>query len=121
MAPRSRPTVLVVEDEALLRLIIVDELQEAGFDVVEASDGSEALDALNSCDGIDLLFTDIRMPGPLNGWDVAEQARNMRPGIPVIYATGFSEAAPRIASGIDDLSWPVRLLEKTPAGNAGGA
>lgn len=111
MAARPKPTVLVVEDEALLRLIIVDELQEAGFDVVEASDGSEALEALNSCEGIDLLFTDIRMPGPLNGWDVAERARDLRPDIHVIYATGFSEDAPRIVPGGRFFKKPYRPVE----------
>lgn len=96
MTMSDNPTVLFVEDEDLVRLIIAEELREAGFNVIEAVDGGRALEVLNNGSSVDLLFTDIRMPGRLNGWEVAEQARSLRPNIPVIYATGFSEDAPRI-------------------------
>jgi CheY-like chemotaxis protein len=99
MASSSKPTVLVVEDEALLRIIITEELEDAGFKVVEAGDGNSALSILKSNPQIDLLFTDIRMPGGLSGWDVAEQARRDHPELPVIYATGFSEDALRVVPG----------------------
>jgi CheY-like chemotaxis protein len=95
----SMPTVLLVEDEALLRLIIAEELLDAGFTVFQAADGESALEMLAEQPSIDLLFTDIRMPGPLSGWDVAEQARAARPNIAVIYATGFSGEAPRLVPG----------------------
>ena len=85
-----RPLLLVVEDEALVRQLIVLELEDAGYDVVEAETGEEALAALRRNPGIQLLFTDIRLPGTLCGWDIAEQARAIRPDLPVIYATGYS-------------------------------
>ena len=85
-----RPLLLVVEDEALVRQLIVLELEDAGYDVVEAETGEDALAALRRYPDIQLLFTDIRLPGPLCGWDIAERARAMRPELPVIYATGFS-------------------------------
>lgn len=96
MASSAKPTLLLVEDEDLLRLVIADELRDAGFDVIEAGEGAAAIEVLRNGSAVDLLFTDIRMPGQLNGWDVAEQARHLRPDIPVIYATGYSEDAPRI-------------------------
>ena len=85
------PTILFVEDEPLLRLVIGDELRDSGFEVLEAGDAGTALDLVRERPGIDLLFTDIRMPGTMNGWDLAEQARALRPSLPVIYATGYSD------------------------------
>lgn len=108
MTPSARPTILVVEDEALLRLVIADELRDAGFAVVEANDGGEAIDVLTKQLPVDLLFTDIRMPGDLSGWDLAEQARDLRPNIPVIYATGFSDDAPRLVPGARLFKKPYR-------------
>jgi CheY-like chemotaxis protein len=99
MTTSGRPAVLLVEDEELVRLIIADELREAGFEVLEAEDGLRAMEVLRSGETIDLLFTDIRMPGSLTGWDIAEEARSLRPEIAVIYATGFSEEALRIVPG----------------------
>jgi CheY-like chemotaxis protein len=95
MPGTAAPTVLFVEDEALLRLVIAEELRDAGFEVIEAGDGGSALDELQKGSRIDLLFTDIRMPGRLNGWDLAEQARKLLPHLPVVYATGFSDDAVR--------------------------
>lgn len=108
MSSGSKPTVLVVEDEELLRIVIHDELREAGFEVMEAADGGKALAILTSAQRIDLLFTDIRMPGGLSGWDVAEQARALRPDLPVIYATGFSDECPRIVEGARFFKKPYR-------------
>lgn len=92
----QRPRVLIVEDEELVREIAAIEFTDAGFDVLEAADGAAAMTLLESDAGIDLLFTDIRLPGPIDGWDIAEQARALRPALPVIYATGFNaeEATP---------------------------
>jgi CheY-like chemotaxis protein len=104
----AKPTVLLVEDEALVRSMIADELLDAGYLVIEASDGQGALEMLTKQPSVDLLFTDIRMPGGLSGWDVAEQARVLRPDIPVIYATGFSEAAPRLVPGARFFKKPYR-------------
>ena len=83
-------TVLVVEDEFLVRDMIAEELRDAGFAVLEAGDGETAARILNSPDRIDILFTDIRLPGTLDGWEVARLARRARATLPVIYATGYT-------------------------------
>jgi CheY-like chemotaxis protein len=90
--------ILVVEDDALVRQMAVECLTDEGFEVIEAGSGEEAL---NHCreNEPDLLFTDIRLPGRITGWDVAEQCRKSNPGIPVIYATGYSPVLPRPVSG----------------------
>ena len=64
-------TVLVVEDEMLIRLAIADDLREAGFLVVEARNADEALDYLACCEPPDLVFTDVQMPGSVNGIELA--------------------------------------------------
>ena len=88
------PTVLVVEDEWLVRDTIARELEDAGYAVIEAESGEAAL-ALFKAGDIDLLFTDIRLPGTVDGWRLAETVRSMRPELPVIYATGYSIAERR--------------------------
>ena len=88
--------ILVVEDEPLVRCVIVDELLDAGFNGIEAVTGEEALQHRASAD---VLFTDIRLPGDLTGWNIAERYREAHPNIPVIYATGFTHVAPRRVSG----------------------
>ncbi|MGP1257102.1 MAG: PAS domain S-box protein [Kiloniellales bacterium] len=86
-------TVLVVEDHADVRKVAVSLLHNLGYTVLEATNGSEALLLLeNHCD-IDILFTDIVMPGGMDGTQVAKAARKLRPDLPVVYATGYAEAA----------------------------
>lgn len=99
MTPNRGLTVMVVEDEPLVRDIIVLELEDAGYDVVEAPDGATALALLEDGCDVDLLFTDIRMPGGVDGWQLAERARDLRSGLPVIYATGFTNDSPRLVAG----------------------
>src|SRR5829696_926234 len=81
--------VLVVEDEWLVRELIVGELLDAGFDVVEAESGEAALARYHEHNP-DVLFTDIRLPGQIDGWDVAERCRASNSDLPVVYATGYS-------------------------------
>lgn len=81
-------TVLVVEDEFLIRSLVADYLSDSGFDVHEAESGDEALDYLKTGAAVDVLFTDIELPGSLNGVRLAECARAMRPELPVVYASG---------------------------------
>jgi CheY-like chemotaxis protein len=90
--------VLLVEDEALIREVIALELEDAGFTVVQAADGGQAVEAL-STHVPDLLFTDIRLPGPLSGWDIADRARQIRPALPIIYATGYADSRDRQLAG----------------------
>ena len=107
-AIRSRPdphqqagsgqTVLVVEDEPLVRLLIVDVLDELGYKALEAADGPAGLRILQSPQSIDLLITDIGLPG-LNGRQVADAARVLRPDLKVLFMTGYAENA-AIANGI---------------------
>lgn len=86
----GKATVLVVEDESLLRELIVQELADAGFEVIEADTGERAIAILNAGRPIDVLFTDIRLPGQVDGWQIARHARHHRPEIPVIYASGYT-------------------------------
>jgi CheY-like chemotaxis protein len=84
------PRVLVVEDEFLVRDIIVREMSLAGFEVLEAPSAEDALTLTSALDRLDLLFTDIRLPG-MNGWQLAEQIRVRYTQVPVIYASGYAE------------------------------
>ena len=90
--------VLVVEDDELVRTFAVECLQDEGFEVIEAATAEEGLDRCAEHTA-DVLFTDIRLPGELNGWDVAERCRDTNPNIPVVYATGFSRETPRPVPG----------------------
>ncbi len=80
--------VLVVEDECMVRSLIVDFLEEAGCVVVEARTAERAIAVCNSGVPLDAVFTDIGLPGTLSGWDVGEAARSARGEIPVVYASG---------------------------------
>ena len=96
LAPgREARTILVVEDNELVRETIARGLEDAGYTVVEAATAEDGLDALEGRE-INVLFTDIRLPGPMDGWRLAEKARALKPDLPVIYATGFSAEAPRL-------------------------
>jgi CheY-like chemotaxis protein len=95
-ALRAR-TVLVVEDESLVRETITAELEDAGFIVIEAETAEEGLEILEG-KPVDVLFTDIRLPGRMDGWDLAERARDLHADLPVIYATGFSAEQPRFVA-----------------------
>ena len=86
----SPVTVLVVEDEPLLCELMVDELKTLGFIVLRATTGEEALNLIAGDEPVDVLFTDIRLPGALDGWDVAEKFRSRNPSGPVIYTTGYT-------------------------------
>jgi len=94
-----RPRILVVEDEWLVSDVLARELEDAGYEVIEVERADAALEILAGPVPIDLLFTDIRLPGALDGWDLAEEARRLRPDLPVIYATGYTTAEPRRVPG----------------------
>lgn len=94
----SAMTVLIVEDDDLVRDLIARELEEAGYVVVEAVTAEDGLKVLEH-HPVNALFTDIGLPGALDGWQLAEQARKLDPVLPVIYATGYSEETPRVVTG----------------------
>lgn len=80
--------VLIVEDDVLIRAIVADELRSAGFSVVEAASADEALSYLKAGGQTDLVFSDVWMPGSLNGLDLARQLRDEYPSLPIILASG---------------------------------
>ena len=88
-------TVLIVEDEGLTRTAIADHLRDAGFVVLEAESGEAALAKRDANGAIHVVFTDIRLGGKVNGWDVAEAFRAWNPDISVLYTSGNSIAPPR--------------------------
>ena len=81
--------ILLVEDEAFLRELVMEGLQDAGFNVLEASDGTTGVQALKSDQRIDVLLSDIKLPD-IDGYQVAEAARTLRPGLKVILMTGYA-------------------------------
>jgi DNA-binding response OmpR family regulator len=83
--------ILMVEDDALISIVIQDALEEAGFLVQHASQGDEAEEALDyQAANIAGLVTDIRFGGGTDGWNLARKAREMRPHLPVVYVSGDS-------------------------------
>ena len=95
----QRPVVLVVEDEWLIRLDLADGLREAGRAVVEAANGAEAIAYLQSGAPVDLIVTDVRMPGPVDGLAVLTFARRWLPNLPVIVCSGHLDPALAMAAG----------------------
>lgn len=84
-------TALVAEDEMLIRELAVEDLGDAGFAVTAVRNGDEALAALDRAEAFDLLCTDIRMPGAIDGWELGARARARFPGLRILYVTGYSE------------------------------
>ncbi len=111
--------ILVVEDNENVRNISVKILDRAGYDVVEAGNSQEAFEKLDAGRRFDLLFTDVILPGGMNGVEIAEQVRIRQPDIKVLYTTGYSENAVitdgQFDKGISVIKKPFRraaLLEK---------
>jgi PAS domain S-box-containing protein len=87
----ARETVLVVEDDTRVRQLTIKRLKLIGYQVLEASDGPTALEILQRGAAVDLLFTDLIMPGGLSGREVARRARVLKPGIKVLLTSGYAE------------------------------
>jgi signal transduction histidine kinase len=85
--------VLVIDDEPSIRMLITDVLSDTGYSVLEASDGPAGLRVLQSAARIDLLITDVGLPGGMNGRQVADAARSLRPDLRVLFITGYAENA----------------------------
>jgi two-component system OmpR family response regulator len=102
------PVVLLVEDEWLVRMEVADALVEAGWQVVEIGSGEAALAYLRDGKRIDLLLTDIRLTGPVNGWEVADACRAVHPQLPVVYASANPKEDRRMVPGGEFLSKPSR-------------
>jgi PAS domain S-box-containing protein len=89
-APRGTEAIMVVEDDPFVRSFVVKRLESLGYSVVAAVDGSDALRKLRTDIDIDILFTDIVMPGGIDGWELADQAKQIRPGLPVLLTSGYA-------------------------------
>jgi PAS domain S-box-containing protein len=104
--------VMLVEDDPAVRMLVVDTLEELGYDVVQASDGRQAIPLLDKANGFDLLITDVGLPG-LNGRQVAEMARQRFPDLKVLFITGYAEkAAVRgdfLAEGMEMITKPFAI------------
>ncbi len=94
-APRAEPgeTVLVVDDEPSVRMLVAEVLEDLGYAAIEAADGPSGLKVLQSDTRVDLLITDVGLPGGMNGRQVADAARVSRPGLKVLFITGYAENA----------------------------
>ncbi|MDT8310273.1 MAG: PAS domain S-box protein, partial [Methylophaga sp.] len=89
--PAGQKTILVVEDNDLVRQYAVSQLRDAGYQVLEAAEANQALHWLNSAQSIDLLFTDVLMPDSLSGSELAKLATKIRPALPVLFTSGYTE------------------------------
>lgn len=117
--PRGSETVLLVEDDDLVRSHAQGQLTSLGYQVLEASDGPEALAWFEQRNDIALLFTDMMMPGGLNGRELAERARELRPHIRILFSSGCADemltADGSLADGVSQLAKPYarrQLAEK---------
>jgi len=104
----SGRTVLVVDDEMIVRMLMVELLEEAGYNVIEAEDGPSALRALQQERRIDVLVTDVGLPGGMNGRQVADAARETRPALGVLFVTGYADMR---AVG-DDMEGGMQVMAK---------
>ena len=89
----KRPAVLIVEDESLVRLGAVRSIEEAGFEVIEAANADEAIRILENRSDIRVVFTDIHMPGSMDGLKLAHAVRNRWPPIKIIVTSGRSQVS----------------------------
>ncbi|MGR3908138.1 ATP-binding protein [Burkholderia sp. SR8] len=112
---RGRETILVVEDDADVRLTVVDMLAQLGYKVLTASDGEAALRMLDSGTPIDLLFTDVIMPGRIKGGELARRAALRTPPLPVLFTSGYTRDeifhSGRLDPGVMLLGKPYRRDE----------
>ncbi len=106
-------TVLVVDDEPTVRMLVTEVLEEHGYVAIEAADGAAGLQVLQSDARVDLLVTDVGLPGGLNGRQMADAARSVRPDLKVLFITGYAENAvlnqADMATGMQVLTKPFAL------------
>jgi PAS domain S-box-containing protein len=116
-APRAEQgeTVLIVDDEPTVRMLMTEVLEDLGYRAIEASDGAAGLKVLESDSRIDLLVTDVGLPGGMNGRQVADAGRVLRPDLKVLFITGYAENAVvshgHLAPGMQVMTKPFGLDE----------
>jgi CheY-like chemotaxis protein len=107
--------ILVVEDDALVRKYVVTQITSLGYATLEAANAAEALNIIDTGAPIDLLFTDVIMPGAMNGRQLVDEALKRRPGLKTLYTSGYTENAivhhGRLDSGVLLLAKPYRKSE----------
>jgi nitrogen-specific signal transduction histidine kinase len=108
VAREGSETILVVEDNDMVRTYVESELKTLGYRVITAASGPAALDLLRQSGDIDLLFTDVVMPGGMFGPELARQAIQLRPGLKVLFTSGYSQNPVKAPDGIGD----ARILTK---------
>jgi CheY-like chemotaxis protein len=108
-APGGNETILVVEDDADLRETVVTALTQLGYRALDAANGPAAVRILAGPEPIDLLFTDIMMPGGMLGPALAKRARELRPGIDVLFTTGYADTS--VLSGSTGLGSAEMILK----------
>jgi len=101
---QRRLTVLVVDDEVLIRMMLCESLRQAGCEVVEAANADEALTVLTTTPDPDVLITDVKMPGALDGLELASRVRATRPGVKVVVTSGHTAA--QTAASVADAFLP---------------
>jgi two-component system, response regulator PdtaR len=93
--------VLVVDDESMVRRLIADNLADAGYSVIEATDADDAIAQLSVDDAVDLVVTDVRMPGSLDGLALSNWVKARRPSIKVLVVSGFANEAANAVRSYD--------------------
>jgi CheY-like chemotaxis protein len=109
MTHSSPIKVLYVEDDEVVRMVAAEALRDAGFDVIEAQTADEAILLLADPDHVSVLFTDISLPGTMDGIDLAHETRQAHPNMPVLVASGYAE---QIHERLGDLSPPAKFMSK---------
>jgi CheY-like chemotaxis protein len=108
-------TILVVEDDPLVRRYVVTQIESLGYTTLEAANASDALQIIYNFPAIDLLFTDVIMPAPMNGRQLVDEALKRRPGLKTLFTSGYTENAivhhGRLDSGVLLLAKPYRKSE----------
>lgn len=104
----EKPVILVVEDEVLIRMVIAEYLRDCGYQVVEAGNGREAISLFEAGLEVEVVFTDVQMPGDTDGFALARWLRPHHPGIKVIITSGVAKAC----DAAEDLCEDGPLLQK---------
>jgi CheY-like chemotaxis protein len=115
MAKENGAQILVVDDDELVRDVTLRRLASLGYRTIAAASGAEALGVLSAGVGVDLLLTDVVMPGEMHGLDLAREARRICPRIKVLFASGCLEESllddAAVAGGVDILAKPCTKAE----------